>query len=55
VFISLKGIASYSRSLEFVDLVKQSRAFGSVKAPWDGSAKVDDIGLCLIDAKVRSP
>lgn len=40
----LEGIADWSRSNAFVDLVKQSRGFGPANEPWSGSVPVDANG-----------
>lgn len=40
VSCSIDGIADYSRTLHFCDLMKQSRKFGSARAPYDGNCSV---------------
>ena len=35
---NIDGIADYSWTLPFVDVVRQSRAWGSAGSPWDGNA-----------------
>lgn len=40
VSCSIDGLADYSRTLHFCDLMKQSRTFGSARAPYDGNCSV---------------
>jgi hypothetical protein len=40
---NLDGLDDWSRSLPYVDLVRQSRVWGSPKSPWDGNATFDPI------------
>lgn len=40
----VEGIADWSRSAAFVDLIKQARAFGSVQEPYNEKAAVDSDG-----------
>jgi len=37
---NIDGVADYSRTLPFVNIVKQSRVWGSAAAPWDGNCSV---------------
>jgi hypothetical protein len=46
---NLDGIADYSRTVPFVDLVRQSRKFGSPSTPWDGNCAVDSLGWPTTD------
>ena len=41
---NVDGIADYSYTLAFVDLTKQSRAWGSEGSPWDGNCSTGDGG-----------
>ena len=41
---NLPGVADWSRSQVYVDLVRQARKFGSPAAPWDGSAPLGSDG-----------
>lgn len=41
---NVDGIADYSYTLPFVDLTKQSRAWGSQGSPWDGNCTTGDGG-----------
>lgn len=52
VSAGLNGIADWSRTHEFADLVKQSRPFGSSNTPWDGLAPKDARGWPTGDAGV---
>eukprot|EP01113_Clastostelium_recurvatum_P048342 TRINITY_DN8780_c2_g1_i3.p1 TRINITY_DN8780_c2_g1~~TRINITY_DN8780_c2_g1_i3.p1 ORF type:complete len:527 (+),score=103.58 TRINITY_DN8780_c2_g1_i3:147-1727(+) len=47
---NLDGVVDWSRSFQFVDVIKSSRyPFGSPQAPWDGSSKMDANGWPLGD------
>ncbi len=39
--INVDGIADWSPTFVFTDLVKQGRAWGTIATPWDGAAAVD--------------
>jgi len=59
---NLDGVSDYSRTLPFVDLVKQSRRFGTVSTPWDGNCPLNaqgyptaDFGVILADGDVNFP
>ena len=41
---NIDGIADYSSTLAFVDVTKQSRAWGSLSSPWDSNCSVDASG-----------
>lgn len=41
---NVDGVADYSYTLAFVDLTKQSRAWGSEGTPWDGNCSTGDGG-----------
>jgi hypothetical protein len=41
---NIDGVADYSYTLAFVDIVKQSRAWGSFDAPWDGNCSMGSDG-----------
>lgn len=41
---NLDGVADYSYTLPFVNVVKQSRIWGSLPSPWDGNCTVDEQG-----------
>jgi hypothetical protein len=34
---NIDGVADYSYTLSFIDIVKQSRSWGSYQSPWDGN------------------
>ena len=40
---NMDGLADWSRSLPYVNLVKQTRDWGSPSAPWDGNATFDPL------------
>lgn len=42
VSCSLDGLADYSRSMPFCDLMRQARAFGSAQSPYDGNCSLAD-------------
>eukprot|EP01121_Diplochlamys_sp_Union-15-3_P006926 TRINITY_DN1747_c0_g1_i4.p1 TRINITY_DN1747_c0_g1~~TRINITY_DN1747_c0_g1_i4.p1 ORF type:complete len:483 (-),score=108.00 TRINITY_DN1747_c0_g1_i4:170-1567(-) len=44
VAANLVGISDWARTLPFVDLMKQSRQFGSPHEPWSGKINVDALG-----------
>ena len=56
VSCSIDGLADYSRTLPFCDLMKQARSFGSAKSPYDKNCTVgadgwptqDSFGLIFI-------
>ena len=41
---NVDGVADYSYTLPFVDLTRQSRAWGSEGAPWDGNCTTGSDG-----------
>ena len=53
---NMDGLADWSRSLPYVNLIRQGRVFGSPNAPWDGNATFDpvtgwptsDFGIVLV-------
>jgi len=49
---NIEGIADWSYSNPFADLMKQARAFGSPSTPWDGVASLDANGWPTTDAGV---
>jgi hypothetical protein len=63
VSCSLDGLADYSRSLPFCDLMKQTRVFGSAQAPYDANCSVgadgwpaqDSFGLVFITLPAGTP
>jgi hypothetical protein len=60
---SIDGIADYSRTLHFCDLMKQARKFGSAKSPYDGNCSVgvdkwpnqDSFGVIFITLPQGTP
>lgn len=50
--VNLEGLADWARIQPFVDLMKTSRPWGTVDAPWDSKAAVDELGWPTGDAAV---
>lgn len=54
--INMDGLVDWSNSMPYVNLVRQSRPWGSPSAPWDGNATFDpttgwptsDFGMILV-------
>jgi hypothetical protein len=46
---NLEGVADWSYSNVFADLVKQSRGFGPPSAPWSGTVPIDGNGWPTVD------
>lgn len=63
VSCSIDGLADYSRSMPFCDLMKQTRPFGSAHAPYDGNCTVgadgyptqSDFGLVFVTLPTGAP
>jgi len=49
---NIEGISDWSRSMMFVDVMKQSRAWGQATAPWTAISEVDAHGWPTTDAGV---
>ncbi|WP_332827671.1 hypothetical protein, partial [Ramlibacter sp.] len=50
--VNLEGLADWARIQPFVDLMKTSRPWGTVDAPWESKAAVDELGWPTGDAAV---
>ncbi len=50
--VNLEGISDWARLQPFVDLMKSARPWGTVDAPWDEAAQVNDRGWPTGDASV---
>jgi hypothetical protein len=50
--VNLEGLSDWARIQPFVDLMKTSRPWGTVDAPWDSKAAVDELGWPTGDAAV---
>jgi hypothetical protein len=48
--INLSNVVSYNQDVLFADAMKENGGWGSLTAPWDGSAKVDANGWPVQDA-----
>src|SRR5579871_4322348 len=48
--VNLSNVASYNQDILFADAMKEGGGWGSMNAPWDGTAKVDANGWPLQDA-----